>query len=512
MQKVSPEVRDAVAAAFREAICDRLGVTPLVHQRAWWAATDGLVLTDQLDPDNGQTVFTDEQTIEKRLVMPRPEGPARVVSLLGAFKGGKSFGAGLWMSGFAAVPGRNIGLVGLEYDTVSPEFNYICEFLLSEQGMNLKFDSLQNRPRDGKMWLDLKNGTRYHARSWERKETLKGKEEDVYCFCEAYQLPGLECYSTIKQNLVARDGIAIFPTTPDRPWVEILHQRGHGDPMFPEWQCFCGVPRKANPYTFIEKDFEQDKLLLTSEKFKIAHLGQLGEYVGRVFNYQRGQSLFTASTHPDLFDGGGSRPENLRIPDGWEIVGAADTGTYYTALVVAFAPNGDAFVLAEFPNYRYVAGAPERDESIAIPEWARRVEHAIVAWGGRAGLWADKNSQFKRELLNYGITLLPASAPVETRTEIAREYFQHKRIFLAPWLDILPFELENAQWPEEESAAGKFARIKDRDHTLDCLEHILARRPYGRVPEGEKEKGSWIASYVAGAQTRKDHSTVLGRF
>jgi hypothetical protein len=153
---------------------------------------------------------------------------------------------------------------------------------------------------------------------------------------------------------------------------------------------------------------------------------------------------------------------------------------------VAFSPEGDAFVLDEFPNYRYVAGEAERDESITIPQWARGVAARIAALGGRPAMWADPNSQFKAELKNYGMVLLPAKAGVEARTEIAREYFEHNRIHFAPWVTTLPFEIENAQWPEEVSMSGKFARIKQNDHTLDPLEHILARRPLGRhhMPKG----------------------------
>jgi hypothetical protein len=75
---------------------------------------------------------------------------------------------------------------------------------------------------------------------------------------------------------------------------------------------------------------------------------------------------------------------------------------------------------------------------------------------------------------------------------------------------VIPFELENAAWPEEASASGKFARIKDRDHTLDCLEHILARRPFGRIAESSLSKGSWAAAmgYKKRTTTGNNH---LGR-
>jgi hypothetical protein len=98
---------------------------------------------------------------------------------------------------------------------------------------------------------------------------------------------------------------------------------------------------------------------------------------------------------------------SLRVPEGWEVIGGADTGTYYTALLVAFDPFGYAYVLEEFPNYRYVAGAPERNESVSIPGWAGAVVERCHRLGAPTRFWADKNTQFKQELRNYDISLLP---------------------------------------------------------------------------------------------------------
>jgi hypothetical protein len=72
-----------------------------------------------------------------------------VVAELGAYKSGKSFGAGIWGAAFAAVPNALVYLVGNEYDMTAPEFEYILEALCSERGLNLKYSSLQNRPKDG---------------------------------------------------------------------------------------------------------------------------------------------------------------------------------------------------------------------------------------------------------------------------------------------------------------------------------------------------------------------------
>lgn len=489
---VPNDTRDQLISLFRERVCERMDVAPFLHQRQVWAASDGLELTGEESLD-GLAVRTELGDIVKVGYRPRPAGRARFLSDLGAFKIGKSYGAALWASGFAAVPGARVSLVGIEYDLCEPEFTYLIEFLLSERGMGLKATSVQNRPRDGKMFLEFPNGCRYEARSWERKDSLKGKEIDAYVYCEAYQLPGIECFTSFSQNLRARRGYAYFATTPDRPWIKQLHEMGHG--ADPEWHCTCSVGAEANPFTFDQKAKERDAKLMTREKYEIHYNGKLGDFVGRVYAYQRGDLGFYASTHPDLFRGPGSNDrEKLQLPGGWELVSGADTGTYYTALSVAFSPDGTAFVLEEFPNYTYVSGEAERDESLAIPQWARSVAHRITQLGGRPNLWADPNSQFKGELRNYGITLLPAKSPVETRSEIAREYFQHHRIYLAPWLNVLPFELENASWPEEASLSGKFARVKDRDHTLDCLEHILARRPAGRTVETTSRAGSWAAA------------------
>ncbi len=503
---VDNDTRDALMTAFRERVCERLEVAPFLHQRQVWAASDGLELTGE-ESDSGLSVRLESGDIIRAGFTQREGGRARFLADLGAFKIGKSYGAALWASGFAVIPGARVSLVGIEYDLCEPEFNYLIENLLSEKGMNLKASSVQNRPRDGKMFLEFPNGARYEARSWERKDSLKGKEIDAYIYCEAYQLPGMECFTSFSQNLRARRGYAYFATTPDRPWIKQLHEMGHGTD--PEWHCTCSVGSEANPYTFDPKAKERDKRLMTKEKYAIHYNGKMGEFVGHVYNYQRGQRVFNAQSHPDLFRGGTGR-ENLHIPAGWEIVGGADTGTYYSALLVAFSPAGEAFVIEEFPNYRYISGEAERDESLSIPQWAGAVRRRTESLGGRTNFWADPNTQFKGELRNYGIHLLPARIPVEARTEVAREYFEHERIWLAPWLQELPFELENAAWPEEASMSGKFARVKDRDHTLDPLEHVLARRPAGRVLEEARRAGSWAAS-VYGRGKRGGGNVHLGR-
>ena len=191
-RKIPNELRDEAITAFRHRICEQFEVVPLVHQAQWFAAADGQVLLD-IEVDDGIPVRLADGTIQRRAIVPRPHGRARVIGDLGSFKIGKSFAGGLFAASFACVPGGRVSLVGSEYDICEPEFDYICDFLLSERGLSMRYSSLQNRPRDGKMWLDLLNGMRFEAKSWERKDALKGKELGCYTYCEAYQLPGLGC-------------------------------------------------------------------------------------------------------------------------------------------------------------------------------------------------------------------------------------------------------------------------------------------------------------------------------
>lgn len=243
---------------------------------------------------------------------------------------------------------------------------------------------------------------------------------------------------------------------------------------------------------------------MTREKFAIHYEGKVGDFVGSVFGYQKGQRLFTPQSHPHLFKPGTAVPsrDRLVVPDGWKVVAGADTGTYYTAAWAVVAPNGDTFFVDELPNYRYVGGQPERNEEITIPEWATDFKAVTSLLRASNTAWADKNTQFKQELHNYGISLLGNSVPSETKTEIAREYFQHNKVWFAPWLEVLPHELENAEWPEEVSASGQYKRLKKDDHTLDCLEHILSKRPLSRTHDKKKAR-TWLEGFVGGPVRRR---------
>lgn len=181
--------------------------------------------------------------------------------------------------------------------------------------------------------------------------------------------------------------------------------------------------------------------------------------------------------------------EYLKLPSTWDVFCGCDTGTYMSAVIGAVPnePPYSIYFLAEFPNYRYV-GTEIELLGLSMPEWAAGV---TALWSQfvphrSCSAWADPNSQFKAEFRHLDIHLRPNARGLEVRTEVLREYRQANRLWLAPWLRVLPYELERARWPDQETAAGTFRRVKSQDHTLDCAEHIASRRPRGRQLREER--------------------------
>jgi hypothetical protein len=185
---------------------------------------------------------------------------------------------------------------------------------------------------------------------------------------------------------------------------------------------------------------------------------------------------------------------DLRIPDDHTLFLSADTGTFMSALLVAVSRDFHAFVLAEFPNYRYVSDQIELN-NLSTPEWAAAVVTVTKALGGSPKAWADPNTQFRAELRHYGLHLRANRIGPDVRVTIAREYFRHDRVHLAPWLQILPYELENAKWPDAPTSGGRYTRLRKHDHTLVCLEHVLSRRPRATLPKAARTK-TFLEQYI----------------
>lgn len=322
--------RDAMVAGFRRQVMTTVGILPFPSQAEWQLASEGWtlapdapvpgdryqdVLTVETMVGPGQLIVPDSHRIinaipcvtVRRKIEPRlgTGETAHIVAALEAFKAGKSYWTALWTAGFACLPDARVHLVGAEYATAEPEFNYLIDMLCSERGMNMRYTKLHNDTRAGRMILKLRTGAEFQVKSWERKEGLKGKKIVAYVYCEAYQLPGLEVYTSLSQNLREQHGYALFPTTPDRPWVGIFHDYGHGQD--PYWHCTCGVDARENPYTYDQKARDRDDPtkngIMTKERYAIAWCGQLGTFVGHVYSWLRSDQsrYFTPTTHPTLW-------------------------------------------------------------------------------------------------------------------------------------------------------------------------------------------------------------------
>lgn len=299
--------RDRLVSTFRQRIYSTTGFVPFIHQAEWQLATEGYTLlnVEALRPDSPHAlVRLPDRSVVRRSIIPRIGGVAHNCADLAAYKTGKSYGMAYWASAFAIVPDAVIQFVGLEYSTSEPEFNYLLDLLVSDRGMKMKYSKLHNDSGNGRMILHLRTGATFEVKSWNNRETLKGKRITAYLYTECYQLPGLEVYTTLSQNLRELRGFAIFGTTADRPWVRTLHDFGHGYDT--DWHCTCGIDAECNPYTYDQRARDRDDPhkggMMTKERFAISWEGKLGAFVGRVYDYQRGQKLFTPSSYPFLYN------------------------------------------------------------------------------------------------------------------------------------------------------------------------------------------------------------------
>lgn len=371
-----PSIRDLLVRLFRAEVYRRTGFVEFPHQAQFRLATEGMTLTEQVvDPPADEPKPFDIEKVrpedyplkpmpvrlmiacekgrpdafevgetgnyayyEWRLAEPRrhvylgPEGPsvqegviAHKASDLASFKAGKSKNIGMWATGFACLPGATIDMLGLTYETSQHEYTYLCEALMSGPKPFVKKPAhFYDDVRAGRMYLELANGCSFGVRSWKNKDALRGGQITAYIFNEIYQLPGLNVYTGHAQNLRAEKGYAAFTSTPDRPWVKVLHTMGHGH--HPDWHCSCDTNAFTNPFTFDLAAFMADVpdwetvreyaptlldmclqsglqpgALMSRETFLISWLGRLGNFAGRVYSINRDLMTCHPHTHPHIF-------------------------------------------------------------------------------------------------------------------------------------------------------------------------------------------------------------------
>ena len=189
--------------------------------------------------------------------------------------------------------------------------------------------------------------------------------------------------------------------------------------------------------------------------------------------------------------------DSLRIPKSWEIWAGADTGTFMGGAIGAIDPNFELYVLEEFPNYRYTGDGTIELVNMTVGEWVKWFATRLKHWTkqSRNTAWVDANTTFKTEIA-HGFSFRMNRKDLELRTEITREYVRNNRIHFMPWLEIIPYEMEEAHFPEEESPSGKYKRVKTKDHCLDGVEHICSRRPHPDFDESQNRSATGIQGLI----------------
>lgn len=326
---LEPRIRDNIVRTFRHQVHETIGFRWFYHQAEWQLAAEGwtllpntpregdfFTLIQEADPSDHlhthenrkqRTRLVAKQIIPRMYGAMLGVGPAHHLANLAAYKGGKSYGGSAFLTGFAVLPTAHVQLIGAEYATSEPEFNYLVEFLCSEDGMNMKYKQLLMDARGGRMRLQLKTGALFECQSWENQKRLKGRRIDCFYYSEAYQLPGMVAFNTVSQNLREKVGFAVWTTTPDEPWVEYLHRKGHpgGPESDPDWHCTCGVDASVNPFTYDQRARDRDDPnkggIMTRERYAIAWQGKLGSFIGRVYSYARGENALSPADFPMLY-------------------------------------------------------------------------------------------------------------------------------------------------------------------------------------------------------------------
>jgi hypothetical protein len=182
-------------------------------------------------------------------------------------------------------------------------------------------------------------------------------------------------------------------------------------------------------------------------------------------------------------------------------------GRFSSAVILALIPDYPVFVVEEIPNYHYVGDGEIELSGLTTVEWGELVVRTWRSYAGkdaRCTALVDPDTQFSKEMARCKLRLRKnVNHGPELRCEVTREYFHDNKIFLMPWLTVLPGEISSAQWPPEASSAYK-VRATGRDYTLLALEQVICRRPVAKAVEKPRTP-HWIEQKIkdAGGSGRK---------
>lgn len=203
---------------------------------------------------------------------------------------------------------------------------------------------------------------------------------------------------------------------------------------------------------------------------------------------------------------------HLKLPDSTHFWLGAYVGRFSSAVILALIPNYPVLVVEEIPNYHYVGDGEIELAGLTTVEWGELVVRTWRDFAGKdskCSAWVDPDTEFTKEMQRCKLRLKRnLHHGPELRVEVTREYFHDNKIFLAPWLTVLPNEISRARWPPEESSAYKI-RAEGQDYTLSALEQVISRRPLAK-PIIVKATPHWIEQRIQANGGRQTDDTHLG--
>lgn len=208
-----------------------------------WAGPDGELRPLWYPRPLGEKVIVDKAELFEQLGY-RPSEPACLahssLEKLRIFSGGARAGKSLWgsMEGTPLVLSPDVRgwIVGPEYDVCQREFEYILEAVETDEirrdwAPMLRKGRIRNSPKNGDMELKLDWGDAgisfVRCKSAERPKSLMGETLDWVMVVEASLIPRMIWERRLQMRLVNRQGIALFPSSPDGTgWYDDLFKSG----------------------------------------------------------------------------------------------------------------------------------------------------------------------------------------------------------------------------------------------------------------------------------------------
>jgi len=182
------------------------------------------------------------------------------------------------------------------YANVAWVFDKVYDDLFINNKLQNSFSKISQSNRT----LVTKWGSTFTGRSADNPEHLVGGAYDLVVVDEAAKMKESVWTKYLRPTLTDRNGISIFPTTPEgKNWIYKRYLQGL-DPNRQEWEAF-NFPSVANPH-ISAKDIEEAREELSEEEFQQEYEGSFVGYKGKVY---KGFQIATHVTDimPVEFDG-----------------------------------------------------------------------------------------------------------------------------------------------------------------------------------------------------------------